>query len=221
MAPGLYRHPTRSEVLELAAEEGHDADIPTNAGSIRDTQQMPHNKLGSEKASDLELEKDIEKGGLGPDLEKGARPESVSSSEAEEEQLEDNDPDIIWWDGPDDPQNPLNWPFKKKWGTVILVSAITFLTPLASSMFAPGVPKVMETFHSTSQLLEGKPLQINGRSRRTTNEFEQTCPPLPVSLVPSHLPYTGIGLLRVTCANHGSRLHGISICVGIRLRPLE
>jgi MFS family permease len=40
-------------------------------------------------------------------------------------------------------------------GAVALVSAITFLTPLASSMFAPGVPKVMETFHSTDDMLAG------------------------------------------------------------------
>jgi hypothetical protein len=54
----------------------------------------------------------------------------------------------------------MNWAFSKKWGTVALVSAITFLTPLASSMFAPGVPEVMKTFQSTDDMLEGFMLSI-------------------------------------------------------------
>jgi MFS family permease len=61
----------------------------------------------------------------------------------------------VGWDDPDYPQNSLNWPSAKKWGTVAMVSAVTFLAPLASSMFAPGVPKVMETFHSTNSMLAG------------------------------------------------------------------
>jgi MFS family permease len=48
----------------------------------------------------------------------------------------------------------LTW-YAQSIGAVALVSAITFLTPLASSMFAPGVPRVMETFHSTDDMLAG------------------------------------------------------------------
>ena len=38
------------------------------------------------------------------------------------------DPDIINWDGPDDKENPLNWPAKWKWTNLTLLSLITFLT---------------------------------------------------------------------------------------------
>lgn len=149
----LYRHPTRSEIISLAAAEGHDADIPSNVGSLRQvpsntvipTSSSPQNVSGPEKSLPLAFDKDIEK---------GERSDSVSSEE-EVEEANDDDPNIVFWDGPDDPQNPMNWPFSKKWGTVIMVSGITFLTPLASSMFAPGVPKVMETFNSTDDMLEG------------------------------------------------------------------
>lgn len=37
--------------------------------------------------------------------------------------------------------------------TLGLVSAITFLSPLASSIFAPGIPFVDAEFHNTSQIL--------------------------------------------------------------------
>ncbi|KAJ4300682.1 hypothetical protein N0V90_002770 [Kalmusia sp. IMI 367209] len=147
--PNLYRHPTRSEIIELAVAEGHDADIPGNVGSIHQepchtSTPRAHNIHDRENISPLSIDKDIEKGEIA---------ESVSSEEEAVENNED-DPNVVFWDGPDDPQNPMNWKYTKKWGTVILISAITFLTPLASSMFAPGVPKVMETFHSTNDMLE-------------------------------------------------------------------
>lgn len=41
---------------------------------------------------------------------------------------EADDPNIVSWDGPDDPDNPLNWSSGLKWSNIALVSAITFVT---------------------------------------------------------------------------------------------
>ena len=71
--------------------------------------------------------------------------------------------DIVDWDGPDDPENPLNWSPARKWTTIVLVSAITFnvsVSPpapadhadppspsaMASTIFATGVPQAMAEF---------------------------------------------------------------------------
>lgn len=147
-APTLYRHATRSEIIELAAAEGHDADIPTNAGSLRPvasrTSTRPRTPAGEEKDLAAALGKDVEKGGDDKSLSTVAEPD--------EESL---DPNVVDFDGPNDPENPLNWKASKKWGMVSLISAITFLTPLASSIFAPGVPEVMREFNSTNDMLEG------------------------------------------------------------------
>ncbi|KAL7939245.1 MFS general substrate transporter [Trichoderma chlorosporum] len=64
-----------------------------------------------------------------------------------------DDENIVWWDGDDDPQNPYNWPAWRKVLNSVLVSSLSFITPLASSMFAPGVPELMQEFHSSSQEL--------------------------------------------------------------------
>ena len=82
-----------------------------------------------------------------------------------------NDNHIVDWDGDDDPQNPRyvfqlmlanielcpdwktlpsNWSGRAKAFNIFLIVILTLLTPLASSMFAPGVPQVLRTFHSTS-----------------------------------------------------------------------
>lgn len=36
-------------------------------------------------------------------------------------------PNLVTWDGPDDPENPLNWTSAKRWTTVAVVSYTTFL----------------------------------------------------------------------------------------------
>ncbi|KAF1997756.1 major facilitator superfamily transporter [Amniculicola lignicola CBS 123094] len=58
----------------------------------------------------------------------------------------EKDADMVDWDGPNDPENPQNWSDKKKWMNVGTLALITFFSPLASSIFAPGVPQVQEEF---------------------------------------------------------------------------
>ncbi|EOD48443.1 mfs multidrug transporter [Neofusicoccum parvum] len=142
--------PEQSDVVELAAEEGHDADIPTNLGAYTD----PGKRAASTKKSDLaasDFNKDV-------DLEKseGSTPTSINERDEDEQSArEPVDPNIVDWDGPNDPENPMNWPKAKKWLAISIVSLITFLIPLGSSIFAPGVPELMAEFNSTDELLSG------------------------------------------------------------------
>ncbi|KIV78494.1 hypothetical protein, variant 1 [Exophiala sideris] len=61
------------------------------------------------------------------------------------------DPNVVDWASPDDPEKALNWTNRRKWANVAIISAVTFLTPLASSMVAPAVPLVMDEFHITNE----------------------------------------------------------------------
>lgn len=67
-----------------------------------------------------------------------------------EQAVTSEDPNLVSWDGPDDPANPINFSSSLKLLNIGLVSAICFVTPLASSMFAPGVPELMAEFRSRS-----------------------------------------------------------------------
>ncbi|THU82299.1 multidrug resistance protein 4 [Dendrothele bispora CBS 962.96] len=53
-------------------------------------------------------------------------------------------------DWENDPDNPWNWPARKKWTMVSIVSLYTFTPPLASSMLAPGLSKIAEQYGITS-----------------------------------------------------------------------
>ena len=35
------------------------------------------------------------------------------------------DPDLVRWDGPDDPENPQNWSYRRKWAITILSVLMT------------------------------------------------------------------------------------------------
>lgn len=134
------------ERVELAIDEGHDADIPTNVGSINEKDLEKEIELDSKRRfSDSQPS-------FTYDVEKDATAVSTKPSDGV---AVAEDPNVVFWDGPDDPQNPLNWSRSAKWGSIAVVSGITFLSPLGSAMVAPGVPGIMKTFDSHSELLSG------------------------------------------------------------------
>lgn len=52
----------------------------------------------------------------------------TGSTSVDSQVLQSTDPNIVDWDGPDDPENPMNWSSGKKTGAVIVIAAITFTT---------------------------------------------------------------------------------------------
>lgn len=74
--------------------------------------------------------------------------------------MSDLDNGIVGWDGQDDPLMPLNFPARRKWMLLSLLASITFISPLASSMFAPGVSFMDADFHNTSTILSALAVSI-------------------------------------------------------------
>ncbi|KAF9044167.1 MFS polyamine transporter [Panaeolus papilionaceus] len=105
-----------------------------------------------------------EKHGLGEkspaetDLERQGSPPSQSSpgdttTVASENPPHDGDVLLVDWDGPDDKENPKNWPYRKKWAATLIVSAFTFISPVSSSMVAPASAQVAREFGITSTVM--------------------------------------------------------------------
>lgn len=65
---------------------------------------------------------------------------------ADGSEFRDFDPELVAWEGPDDPENPRNWTARKKWVTTSLVSLYTFVSPLSSSILSPSVPLIADSF---------------------------------------------------------------------------
>ncbi|KAI0533122.1 cycloheximide resistance protein [Xylaria digitata] len=129
--------------MTQAVEEGHDADTPSSAGYVLD-REGELKRLQSIEDRRRQLGANAERHITG-DVEK-----KLPVGQATHDDGDGNDPNIVWWDGEDDPENPYNWSTTLKVLNCGCVSFQTFISPLASSIFAPGVPLVLQEFHSTS-----------------------------------------------------------------------
>jgi len=92
---------------------------------------------------------------IGTDLEKHLSRKSTKKDQLPPEKypLSDLDNNLVGWETQDDPANPRNFSNRRKGCILGMVAAITFLSPLASSIFAPGIPFVNADFNNTSALL--------------------------------------------------------------------
>lgn len=68
-----------------------------------------------------------------PDLDSSTtKPDSERDVEAGSDNrilsANEKDPNIVDWDGPNDLENPMNWPDSKKWINISIVSIITIVT---------------------------------------------------------------------------------------------
>lgn len=86
--------------------------------------------------------------GQNPDME-ASRTATTDSPEADEKS---KDPDLVTWDGPDDPENPKNWPNKTKWAYTVSVSFFTFISPISSAMIAPALGHLARDLHMDSDI---------------------------------------------------------------------
>ncbi|KAF8068729.1 major facilitator superfamily domain-containing protein [Lyophyllum atratum] len=93
-----------------------------------------------------------------PDGERPMSPghgESALPEDKVEEAVENVEDD---WEN--DPENARNWSFGKKWTAVSIVSLYTFVSPLASSMMAPGLEEVALRYGITSTTIIALTLSI-------------------------------------------------------------
>lgn len=133
----LRREPTLEEKTKEAIDEGHDADIPSSLGYVLD-------EAGERKRRASLAHKRAGSSSNAPDVEKEA-PDLVPSND------DDSESDVIWWDNDHDPQNPYNWARWRKVLNCVLISALTFVTPLASCESPLPCSKITRPANASSQ----------------------------------------------------------------------
>ena len=85
------------------------------------------------------------------DIEKG-KDESIADPKLSTEKDNMKDPNIVEWDGPDDPQNPMNWPFWKKATFTAALSGLTFVVTFASSVFSTATQATAELYGVSTEV---------------------------------------------------------------------
>ncbi|KAK2026635.1 MFS general substrate transporter [Colletotrichum zoysiae] len=80
-------------------------------------------------------------------VEKGQERETNGAKE------ELQDPNIVDFDGPDDPEHPLNWLTTRKTTTIAIVSMTALLSPIGSTISAAAAADIMHHFGTTNETL--------------------------------------------------------------------
>ena len=122
--PGAFENPQRDatdlydEKAKDAYEEGHDADlrVTKHPSATKDGTRIDLEKgLSSNRASTIS----------GDDTLGGGTPATGAGASGQGEEI---NPDIVDWEGPDDPHNPQNWTARKKWSMIGALAAVTLVT---------------------------------------------------------------------------------------------
>jgi hypothetical protein len=106
-----------------------DADVvedseSTDEADLAEKGTGPH--AGLEHGTDEDVVGEERNGAL-EDLEAGNLKKTGTSKSAKSARSA-RDPNLVTWEGPDDPENPKNWTFKRKWAAT-LVGMMKLLAP--------------------------------------------------------------------------------------------
>lgn len=87
-------------------------------------------------------------------------PESAVPVDNAGEEFADIDPELVTWDGFDDPEDPRNWSLATKLYLIAFVSIYTVVSPMSSSMPSPAVGAISKDFGITSTVVQAMVISI-------------------------------------------------------------
>ncbi|KAI2789497.1 Citrinin biosynthesis cluster MFS transporter mrr1 [Penicillium oxalicum] len=99
----------------------------------------------------------------GDDHDKETDVESAQEPLSSSEKPADKDPNLVEWDGPDDPGNPQNFSRRRKWLITVTMSTMTMWITFASSVFSTATMVTAKEFGvSTEVMTLGTSLTVFG-----------------------------------------------------------
>ncbi|KAG6835039.1 hypothetical protein H0H93_005353 [Arthromyces matolae] len=99
------------------------------------------------------MAQNAENSSLTPTLDEKRAHENQQDKISPHDQDSDDKTIVVDWDGPDDPANPKNWEYRRKWAATIVVSSFTFISPISSSMVAPATLSIAADFGVTNSAI--------------------------------------------------------------------
>lgn len=64
------------------------------------------------------------------------------------------DPELVAWDGPDDPEYPRNWSMMRKFYVTGMVSLYSLISPMSSSVLSPAMPAISESINLNNSVVQ-------------------------------------------------------------------
>lgn len=85
--------------------------------------------------------------GTDADADADVEGSTSSDSKKQENEIDENDPFLVDWNGPDDPENPRNWTNRRKIWHLFIIMMLTTSTYSGSSIHTLGQEKMQEDMH--------------------------------------------------------------------------
>lgn len=114
------------------------SEFPSEEPKSQNLHPIEDNEANSQPAEDRDLEKN----------------ESIAPPQDQSQQNQpDKDPNLVEWDGPDDPENPQNMPRLKKWVITISMALMTAWITFASSVFSTATLVTAKKFDVSTEVM--------------------------------------------------------------------
>ncbi len=85
-----------------------------------------------------------------------------------QEQAREKGPNLVEWNGPSDPENPMNWSRGRKWLITLAMGSMTWVITFASSVFSTTTFVTAREFHTSEEvMILGTSLFVLVRLRKT------------------------------------------------------
>ncbi|KAL1982034.1 hypothetical protein VTN96DRAFT_1804 [Rasamsonia emersonii] len=136
----------------------HSDDTTPTRVSLEDDRHGPsHRALQDEKENEMKDGADSQTVRSGEEVDEEAEREldletGVGSKSAEDRKAPDKDPNLVEWDGPDDPENPQNFSRLRKWVITMILSTMTVWITFSSSVFSEATLVTAEEYHVSTEV---------------------------------------------------------------------
>lgn len=137
----------RRDATSFSDDDGSTDDVDEKEEAAEDKDEATHKeeRMYEEIRGGIPYEHDVE---ARPTLEEKKSTRSV------------RDPNLVSWDGDEDPKNPKCWSMKRKWAATLIISSFTLVSPISSSMISPALPFISAEFGITNEVEASLTLSI-------------------------------------------------------------
>lgn len=127
----------------ITSEMEKESDLETPPTSYRPNPSARH------QSADIDIEKQS--------IDQGHNSQRQQSDEGDHEkdsqEEEQRDPNLVTWDGDDDPENPMNFKPSRKWRIAVMFGLMTFVVTFASSVFSSATMVTSMQFGVSSEVM--------------------------------------------------------------------
>ncbi|RDW79179.1 MFS transporter [Aspergillus mulundensis] len=144
-----------SDTNNLRPSDGNGHDVPSSSTTLRSESRssLGYGEKASQPSPDTaEEDRDLESGNYDAQQPSAdEKPIEEKSKDSKEEKPKD--PNLVEWNGPDDPENPQNMPHWRKWIITMTMSSMTMWLTFASSVFSTATMVTAQQFGVSTEVM--------------------------------------------------------------------